>query len=203
MADEGTVTQILVRIKEGDPVAAQKLWESYFEKLVVLARAQLHVQVRRVRDEEDVALSVIESFCRRAGEGRYPELQDRHDLWQLLFVMTVRKAISLVRHEGRKSRGGGHVQTFSDLEGLELELVREAEPTPALAAQIVEECQRLLGLLGDETLRSVAIWKMEGFTIAEIAERLGCVDQTVKRKLRVIRKLWAEEAAAAAGTDES
>jgi DNA-directed RNA polymerase specialized sigma24 family protein len=201
MASEGTVTQILVRIKEGDPAAAQQLWESYFEKLVALARARLQAKVRRVSDEEDVALSVFESFCRRAGEGQYPKLQDRDDLWQLLFVMTVRKSINLARREGTKSRGGGRVQTFSDLEGLELDLVREADPTPALAAQVVEECQRLLKLLGDETLRSVALWKMEGFTIAEIAARLGCVDQTVKRKLRVIRQLWAEETAAAADTE--
>jgi DNA-directed RNA polymerase specialized sigma24 family protein len=201
MTSEGTVTQILVRLKAGDPAAAQQLWESYFEKLVVLARARLHAAVRRVADEEDVALSVFDSFCRRAGEGQFPKLEDRDDLWQLLFVMTVRKAINLVRREGRKSRGGGRVQSFSDLEGLELELVLDAEPTPALAAQIVEECQRLLGLLGDETLRSVALWKMEGFTNDEIAARLGCVDQTVKRKLRVIRQLWVEEAESEPGTE--
>ena len=67
MESEGTVTQILARLKEGDPSAAQSLWESYFAKLVVLARARLHATVRRVSDEEDVALSVFESFCRRAG----------------------------------------------------------------------------------------------------------------------------------------
>jgi hypothetical protein len=40
---------------------------------------------------------------------------------------------------------------------MELALVLDAEPTPALAAQIVEEYQRLLARLGDETLRSVAV----------------------------------------------
>jgi DNA-directed RNA polymerase specialized sigma24 family protein len=202
MTSEGTVTRILVRLKAGDPAAAQQLWETYFEKLVVLARARLHAAVRRVADEEDVALSVFESFCRRAGQGHFPKLEDRDDLWQLLFVMTVRKAINLARYEGRKSRGGGRVMSLSDLEGLEIDLILGAEPTPALAAQIVEECQRLLGLLGDETLRSVALWKMEGFTNAEIAERLGCVDQTVKRKLRVIRQLWVEEAKGEADTEK-
>jgi hypothetical protein len=42
---------------------------------------------------------------------------------------------------------------------------------------------------------------MEGFTNAEIVHRLGCVEQTVKRKLQVIRRLWAEEASADAGPD--
>jgi DNA-binding CsgD family transcriptional regulator len=34
---------------------------------------------------------------------------------------------------------------------------------------------------------------MEGYTNAEIAARLGCVPQTVERKLRAIRRLWAKE----------
>jgi len=47
--------------------------------------------------------------------------------------------------------------------------------------------------LGDDTLRAVARWKMEGHTNAEIAAKLGCVPQTVERKLRMIRRLWAKE----------
>ena len=61
--------------------------------------------------------------------------------------------------------------------------------------------RRLLARLGHETLRAVAVWKMERFTNAEIAHRLGWVEQTVKRKLRVIRQLWAEEASADAEPD--
>src|SRR5271157_4573430 len=33
---------------------------------------------------------------------------------------------------------------------------------------------------------------MEGHTNAEIAAKLGCVPQTVERKLRTIRRLWAK-----------
>ena len=67
------------------------------------------------------------------------------------------------------------------------------EPTPEMAAQVADECRRLLGLLGDATLRSVAVWKMEGYTNAEIAAKLGCVTRTVERKLRVIRSRWNQE----------
>jgi hypothetical protein len=34
---------------------------------------------------------------------------------------------------------------------------------------------------------------MEGYTNGEIATKLGCVEQTVERKLRAIRDLWAKE----------
>jgi hypothetical protein len=36
------------------------------------------------------------------------------------------------------------------------------------------------------------LWKMEGYADAEIAGLLGCIRQTVGRKLRLIRDLWSE-----------
>ena len=59
---------------------------------------------------------------------------------------------------------------------------------------VADECRRLLDVLDDDTLRSVAIWKLEGYTNHEIAGKLQCVDQTVERKLRTIRSIWAREA---------
>jgi DNA-directed RNA polymerase specialized sigma24 family protein len=34
---------------------------------------------------------------------------------------------------------------------------------------------------------------MEGYTNAEIADKLGCVPVTVERKLQLIRRVWANE----------
>ena len=42
-----------------------------------------------------------------------------------------------------------------------------------MAAQMVEEYQRLLDGLGDDLLWSVAVGKLEGYTNREIAVRLG------------------------------
>src|SRR4051794_27387401 len=103
MESDGSVTYLIGRLKDGDRAAAQRLWESYFGRLVGLARGRLRKASRRVSDEEDVALSAFESFYRRAEQGRFPRLNDRDDLWQLLFVLTVRKAINLVHFQGRMS----------------------------------------------------------------------------------------------------
>ena len=193
MSSDVSVTRLIGMLKQGDRVASQQLWEAYFGRLVGLARARLKNTVLRVADEEDVALSAFDSFFRRAERGQFPQLHDRDDLWQLLFVLTVRKAINLVHYQGRKSRGGGRVQSLQDLEALGADQILGTEPSPELAAQMTEECQRLLAKLGDETLRAVALWKMEGYTNIEIAAKLGCVEQTVERKLRAVRQVWSNE----------
>ena len=102
--------------------------------------------------------------------------------------------VDLARYEGRKSRNAGEVLSLADLAEHGFEGVADPEPTPELAAQVSDECRRLLDVLDDDTLRSVAIWKLEGYTNHEIAGKLQCVDQTVERKLRTIRSIWAREA---------
>ena len=58
---------------------------------------------------------------------------------------------------------------------------------------VAEEYRRLLDELGDEALRRVATWRMEGYRNDEIAERLGCARRTVARRLDLIRKIWGAE----------
>lgn len=67
------------------------------------------------------------------------------------------------------------------------------EPTPEFAAMVAEETLRRLGMLEDETLRNVAVWRMEGYSTEEIAARLGCTTRTVERKADLIRQIWDRE----------
>jgi hypothetical protein len=95
MPDKGSVSLWIDRLKGGAGEAAQPLWERYFAHLVALARAKLRGAPRQAADEEDVALSAFDSFCRGVEQGRFPRLDDRDDLWQLLMLLTARKAINL------------------------------------------------------------------------------------------------------------
>src|SRR5262249_53685630 len=106
MLSPGSVTDWIGQLKAGDPAAAQKLWERYFQRLVGLARKKLQGTPRRAADEEDVALSAFASLCRRVAAGQFPQLRDREDLWHLLLVITARKALNQIRHERRQKRGG-------------------------------------------------------------------------------------------------
>jgi DNA-directed RNA polymerase specialized sigma24 family protein len=193
MSPEGSVSRWLVSLRAGDHAAAQQLWERYFRRLVGLARAKLQGAPRRAADEEDVALSAFDSFCRRAEAGSFPRLADRDSLWRLLVTITARKAGQLLRDEGRQKRGGGTATEVGTDEDDVLDQVLSREPSPEFAAQMAEEYRRLLGVLGDPELESVALWRMEGYSVEEIAERLGFAPRSVKRKLQLIRGLWEEE----------
>lgn len=193
MPDESSVIFWLERLKQGDSAAVDQLWSRCFANLVNLARNQLHGRVLRVADEEDVAISAFHSFFRGVERGRYPDLHDRDNLWRLLVTITARKAMRAVRDAGRQKRGGGQVIQSSDISSDDNEALSNlasAEPTPELAAQVAEQCERLLAALGDADLRQIAVQKMEGFTNEEIAAGRGCAVRTVERKLRLIRSIW-------------
>jgi DNA-directed RNA polymerase specialized sigma24 family protein len=192
MSAEGSISRWLGRLRAGDRQAVAGLWQRYFERLVALARGKLRDAPRRAADEEDVALSAFDSLCRGVEKGRFPQLTDRDSLWRLLVVIAARKAAHLKRDAGRQKRGGAE-RPAAGAE-TDLEQVLDAGPTPEFAAQMEEESRRLLDGLGDEELRSVALWKMEGYTNEEIARRLDCGLRSVGRKVRVIRALWAQEA---------
>jgi RNA polymerase sigma factor (sigma-70 family) len=185
MSSRGSVTRWFDPLMHGDPAAAQALWERFFPRLVEFAQQKLGAKPR-VADGEDVALSALDSFFRAAQRGRFPDLQDRDNLWTLLVTLTIRKARHTVRDDGRVKRGGGRAMRAAH----ELERLTSPEPSPDLAAEFAEYCRRMLDLLKDDTLRVIALRTLEGFTNEEVADKLACAPRTIERKLRLIRGRW-------------
>lgn len=186
-----SVTLWLARLKAGEPSAAAPLWNRYFPALVELARRRLLGVPRGIADEEDVALSAFDSFCRDVGAGRLPKLDDRDDLWRVLLLITGQKSLDLIRRETAGKRGGNMLEASQ----FDLTAVASSEPTPEFAALVADEFRRLMAKLHDPDLKTLAVWKMEGHSNEEIATRWGCVPRTVERRLKVIRSLWAAETA--------
>ena len=75
----------------------------------------------------------------------------------------------------------------------EIEQIAGGEPSPELAVMVAEEYRLLRDALGDDSLRTVLDLRLEGYTREEIAERLGCAEKTVSRKLDIIRRAWLGE----------
>ena len=195
MSQEFSPTYWLRQLQQGDHEGARQLWETYYSKLIVLARRKLEGRTRLVADEEDVALSAFKSFCRGLENHRFPSVTGRDDLWRLLVKITLHKVLHLVRDENRQKRGGRWTQLVEaglDDETLMTRLAGQ-EPTPEFAVEVAEECERLLKQLPSPDLVELAIMKMEGYTNDEIAAKWGCAERTVERKLRLIRQYWSQE----------
>jgi len=201
MAVVEEVTQWIARLSHGDERAARVLWEQYFTRLVHYARRKLEGVPCRAADEEDVALSAMYSFCRGMAAHRFEKVDDREDLWKLLVTITARKAFAEKRRHFAEKRGAGGARGESAFQRPDQEEGRDAgigevlgeEPTPELAAMVAEDCRLLLDRLGDQKLREVARLTLEGYTTAEIADKLGCLQRSVQRKLVAIRDIWSEE----------
>ncbi len=106
-------------------------------------------------------------------------------------VITGRKAAHLIRDQGRLKRGGSALTGASEDECLDQVLSRE--PDPEFAVEVAEQCERLLRKLADKSLETVALRRMEGYSVEEIAAELGCASRSIKRKLQLIRSIWENE----------
>jgi DNA-directed RNA polymerase specialized sigma24 family protein len=208
--EDGSITRDLGALIEsgGSEAAVQSLWERYYLRLVSLARTRLQAAPRQVADEEDVALSAFDSFCRGAATGRFPKLGSRHDLWRLLVTITSRKVADQIERERAGKRDHRRVRDEASLarrapggdpaaraDGV-LARVVGREPSPEFAAAMAEQFQSLIDRLRDRTLREVALLKMEGYQNEDIARRMNCSLRSIERKLGLIRKTWQREGVA-------
>ncbi len=193
MSDESANEEWLSRIRAGDPQATQELWDRFFTQLLALARNRLTRSSRAMSDEEDVVLSAIKSFCIGLRNGRFPELTTQESLWRLLLTITIRKISDKKAYEKRGKRDVSKQVSMSqgewDWDG-EIEVFISREPDPILMTECTEQIGILLDSLEQESLRDVAVLKMEGYTNAEIAELRSCSLSSVERKLRSIRSIW-------------
>jgi DNA-directed RNA polymerase specialized sigma24 family protein len=199
----GSVTALLQQLRDGEASAAQQaLWERYFQRLAGIARLKLAPATRRARDEEDIALSALDSFFQASAEGRYPELGDRTELWPLLAQIAVCKALAHRQHELATKRGAGAVRGDSAVDELPwsasidlkagFDRFLSSEPTPDSLAELNELVCILMRKLDNATLRKVAQLKMAGHSNREIADELEVSERTVERKLVRIRTLLAQ-----------
>ncbi len=143
-----------------------------------------------VVDGDDVAVSVFKSLWLAAQSGRLQDVRNLDEVWWLLIKMTKQKCIDYRRKARRKKRNAG-VEPLSATETC-ITLISEV-PDPHYLAALNELYARLVGNFSDSTRRDIAVMRIEGYTVAEIAAKLGLAVATVYRKLDLIRENWAKE----------
>lgn len=197
--DNEPVTVWIEQLKDGDSEAASLIWQKYFDRLVTAGRRKFGAASRRVSDEEDAAVGAFKSLCIGAQNGRFTHLNSREDLWMVLLTLTAQKIVDQIRQTTRQKRGGGEVrgeslfQTNNDHSVAGIAGIAGEQAPAEFVVAMEEEHTRLLHLLPDQTLRCIAEKKLEGCTNEEISKSLGVSVHAVGRKIKRMRRIWANE----------
>lgn len=193
MSNTNIVSHWIDLIRYGDSAAANLIWQHYFDRLVRSVRHRLKGQNRAVSDEEDIVLSVFDSFYAAAKQGRFPDLSDRDDLWRLLLRMSARKVIDKRRHDRRQRRGGDvKIHSLGGDDETIIEVIGD-EPSPEMVLMMQESVEQFFSHFGVGQLQELAVAKLEGYSNAELAQRFGCSERTIERRLHLIREKYQQE----------
>jgi DNA-directed RNA polymerase specialized sigma24 family protein len=206
MQPDDSVTQWLARLHDepDDSVAQKRLHDRYWLDLIRFARSRLQGTLRRIGDEEDVALEALSALFRGIRDASFARLDDREDLWQLLAMLVRRRAIDLRRYERthdhfQQGESALMAKDRADSSAEGMKQVAGDTPSPEEYSQLQEAFRRRLEQLArpeyaQYELQRIAFWKLEARTNDEIAQRLGCATKTVERRLSLIRRIWADVA---------
>lgn len=177
---------LLREVRCGDEQAAAAIYERYAERLHALARARCSSSLARRVDAEDIVQSVFSSFFRGLNQGHY-QVAPGADLWRLLLVIALNK----IRAQGNfhrackrdVRRSGGVPEAARGSSGAH----DPDGPAVAFLRMVIAEAVEHL----PEKYREIALLRIEGYEVAEIAARVGRSPRTVERVLQQFRQRLA------------
>jgi len=205
--DIGSVSHWLRELKAGDDSAVDAIWTRYYQRVVDFAIRKMKINPDRAVDEEDIAQLTMHRFCLNAASGYYPNLDDRHQLWDLLVVFTLNRIRKHLRACNTLKRCGSAnskspsedsldadpqraVLTFKRAQALE---DLESPEAPTIMADMVRYwLDRLDREDPSGELKQIAVWSMEDISGTEIARILKKRKSAVLQQIRLIRLLWEE-----------
>jgi RNA polymerase sigma-70 factor (ECF subfamily) len=186
---------LLARVREGSQGAAATLYGRYAQRLTALARAKCGDDLAARVDAEDIVQSVFGSFFRGASQGFY-DVPSGDEIWGLLLVIALNKIRAKgVHHRAAKRDVRRTVSGSQPERGFDPPATDEAADT-ILRLVIDEVLDRL-----PEGHREVVRLRIEGYEVAEIAERTGRSMRTAERVLQEFRSRMAAQYGEGSGDD--
>jgi DNA-directed RNA polymerase specialized sigma24 family protein len=124
----------------------------------------------------------------------------------IIIIAAAREIVNAIEQSRRTlERGGGNVRgesVFLDAKGeMAAGGLEQMGPQgggddairPDVRAELAEACEKLLDDLPDAQLREIAVMRMDGYLVDEIAVRLEMSKRAIERRLQLIRKTWSEQ----------
>ena len=192
--DLGELSDCLDRVRSGDAEAIGQLYDRFLDRSVRLAKSRLNVGEERLIDDEQAAMSALESLVVRFRSGSYADIKDHLTLWNLLARIINRKLSKYRRCMYGPTRSPNMpVLQVSEAEGESSfnagVSVAGNEPSP-LSVMIADDTLNLIiENLSDPDTRTVLLLRMEGYCDAEIADKLQHSRNWVHRRGKTIRRV--------------
>ncbi|MDR1141757.1 MAG: LuxR C-terminal-related transcriptional regulator [Planctomycetaceae bacterium] len=185
----------LTALHRGEEKAVEILWQEYFTKIVRLAKRRMGGLRLCAADEEDIAVSAMNSFCRMA-KNRDNPLNDSTELWKLLATIVRRK----INKERQRQYAGKRQEyalagesVFGGTESPDgnlspgIQQVADTESSPYLAIELAETLEKIMSLPHADP---IVQYRLDGMSNTEIAKQLGCSTRTVQRSIEKIQTEW-------------
>jgi RNA polymerase sigma-70 factor (ECF subfamily) len=188
VAVDESFADLMGRLRSGEDAAAREVFGRFARRLVGLARQHLDLRIARKVDPEEVVQSAYKSFFVRQRNGQL-EVGSWDGLWGLLTLITLRKCADKAEYYRAARRDVAREQTgpAGGAEDTPPPLAVDREPEPFEAAVLAETVAALFGDAYDEDEKAVLELSLQGYSSAEISEKLGRAERSVRRMRERIR----------------
>ena len=177
---------LLRRLRAGSEDAATQLYLRYARRLHGLVEAQSSPDLARQVTVEEIVQSIFGSFFRGASSGYY-EVPVGEELWKLFLVIALNKIRAKGTFYHAAKRDARRTTDRKDAAAwAEVPDERETAALAFLRLAVAEAMERL-----SPQHRTTVTLRIEGYEVAEIAEKTGRSKRTVERLLQEARKRLA------------
>jgi hypothetical protein len=190
--EAGSVTLWLRKLKAGDSQAAKELWGRFYPQLVNVAAKHLQKNPDPATGPEDIAQIAFFNVCHGLIEGKFDSLENRRELWSLLFAATLNRVRRHFRDLNAQKRPALSGKPIEDLHGSILEDLQRTESAVIMADLLEFLLNRLDSEDSTGELRRIAVLRLDNLSAEAIAKTLRRRKTIVLQQIKLIRILWQE-----------
>lgn len=182
-----TDSSLLRRLRSGNQDAATQLYVRYADRLRLLARAETAPDLAPRMDIDDIIQSVFSSFFRGVRLGYY-DVPHGDELWKLFLVIALNKIRAKAAYHRAGKRDVRLTQGSQVLDWWSEVKPGDSEAAHTFLRLVIEEAMETL----TEPRRRMIHLRIEGYEVAEIADRVRRSKRTVERTLQEFRTRLAD-----------
>ena len=177
-----SVNRLVARAADGSQMAAGSLYKRFVMRLLTFAKRKIGNDVSGRVGADDIVQSTFRTFFRRATDGAY-EFENEAGLWSLLRTIAHNKVRKQASHHRAQKRDVSKTASFEPAFQGATAGGDEHHELRILVEELMQEMT--------EREQSIVQMRIEGFKVAEIAEKTNCSKRTTERVLNQFRELLA------------